>query len=1041
VTTTQAIVAQTGKAAVDYTLEFRTWNGSAYVWTDYTDRLVDFSGIGSTVEENAFPNSFRMTIGRIELDNTDGKFDNLDVLDGKLYNSAEPYGKGIYKRMVRITDVRDNESKVIGVGLVRDIKPSSHKRTVTIETTSLDARASDQMCDGITAERHPLGGTVKTSPTNWTTSNPASATGNVNLYRWREQETADDQLSYGWFKDRHYADVVERTAWALDDLATDITKSYRLMTSDAREIVSTRNIPPDDATISTVSSTGIGPDRCRALVWNPVRSVLVCCVGHLIYDYDPATNVHTLRNTLTAGRDVQVAFYTTEADSGGYSTRIVLVQCDMTTYAQVASRVATAWCTVLDASGTGAYTVRANEVSLGDDVFPGTHNCREGAWDSSSGLRISGNPASFNGYGENANIRFRSRVNILSAATSKLISGQADGDPFQLLPDIASPPINVDRGYISGVANLNSPLGMLYPNEQAFSCCLNIYTAGGRLYYQTWDVSNLYRLKYLNLNTYAAGAYLALGGASSHQPYYLFTPYDASAKHHMYCIQMEWREVYSGYLEYSKCHVYYYDFTTSAWAEQNILSGTFDVSTDAAWMIIEYVLRPSAGQYCALWFNRVTRYYRFSRNVGTAWGAHVFLTTFDNGAKDQPGRLSGLHLRATDGCVYFNEAGKNYMWSLSAANVLTKVNRTPATGPADPVNSDLGLGSRIVSTPANYPDASTPLGMLWWISANDYGDAAVEHPAGRYVLCQLANFDAGFIELLDLSGLSFWNLRTQLAERLGYVHYYAPDGTLTFKSRVTSGAASFNFSSDNRNLIKGGIQTRGFEAIVNSVTVFPYAATSEPRLSDIVKGRSGGGVGKDGVLTDVTVSGSPGETSQWQVVFTSSTAYYLYKLVGTNYSYTSAKASSTIDTALRSPLDGLYLTILPAHFEGAFVSGDTFTFWVFEPQESLAKLDDRDKVLTIDATSIATYKRVEMTFDNRFIKKQIAGDCAAAVLTWRKARHDVPKIEVVSDPNYLPLMRCTLKDENMGYAGTDTFQIMGVEHRRHQPSNLILVKV
>jgi len=1039
-TTTQAIISQTGAAKADYTLEFRTWNGSAYVWTDYTDRLVDFSGIGSTVEENAFPNAFRMSIGRIELDNTDGKFDNLDVLDGKLYNSAEPYGKGIYKRMVRITDVRDNESQVIGVGLVRDIKPSSHKRTVTIETTSLDARASDQMCDGITAERHPLGGTVKTSPTNWTTSNPASATGNVNLYRWREQETADDQLSYGWFKDRHYADVVERTAWALDDLATDITKSYRLMTSDAREIVTTRNIPPDDATISTVSSTGIGPDRCRALVWNPVRSVLVCCVGHLIYDYDPATNVHTLRNTLTAGRDVQVAFYTTEADSGGYSTRIVLVQCDMTTYAQVASRVATAWCTVLDASGTGAYTVRANEVSLGADVFPGTHNCREGAWDSSTGLRISGNPASFNGYGENANIRFRSRVNILSAATSKLISGQADGDPFQLLPDIASPPINVDRGYISGVANLNSPLGMLYPNEQAFSCCLNIYTAGGRLYYQTWDVSNLYRLKYLNLSTYAAGSYLALGGASSHVPYLLYSAPDAAWKKYLYCVQMEWREVYSGYLEYSNCHVYYYDFSTSAWVEITILSGTLDVSTDAAWMVIDIGYRPSTGTF-ALWFNRVTRFYRYSRNLVNDFANNTFLTTFDNGAKNQPCRLSGLHLRTTDGCVYFNEAGKNYMWSLSATNVLSKVNKTPASGSGDPINSDLGLGSRIVSTPANYPDASTPLGMLWWISANDYGDAGVEHAGGRYVLCQLANFDAGFIELLDLSGLSFWDLRTQMAERFGYVHYYAPDGTLTFKSRTTSGAAAFNFSSDNRNLVKGEIQTRGFEAIVNSVTVYPYAEISEPRTSDIVKGRGESGVGKDGTLTDVSVSGSPGETSQWQVVFASSTAYSLYKLVGTNYSYIWAKAGGTIDTALRSPLDGLYLTILPSHFEGAFVSGDTFTFWVFEPQESLAKLDDRDKVVVIDATSIAIYRRVEMTVDNRFIKKQIAGDLAAVVSTWRKARHDVPKIEVVSDPNYLPLMRCTLKDENMGYAGSETFQIMGVEHRRHQPSNLILVKV
>ena len=1042
-TTTQAIISQTGAAKADYTLEFRTWNGSAYVWTDYTDRLVDFSGIGSTVEENAFPNAFRMSIGRIELDNTDGKFDNLDVLDGKLYNSAEPYGKGIYKRMVRITDVRDNESKVIGVGLVRDVKPSSHKRTVVIETISLDARAADQMCDGVTAERHPLGATLKTDTANqkWTTTQPASATGNVNLYRWREQETADNQLSYGWFKDRHYADVIERTAWALDDLATDITKSYRLMTSDAREIATTRNIPPDDPTIST----GVATDRCRALVWNPERNVLVCCVGHLIYDYSPTTNVYTLRNTLTAGRDVQRAFYTTEADSGGYNKRIVLVQCDMVAYALLpdGGRVATAWCTVLDASGTGAYTVRANEVSLGTDVFPGTHNCREGSVVVGYHYLVQA--------GENAVIQFRSRVNeVITPDVSEEVVFDPAATIFESIgtgDDSGVPPRTLNRGYISAGHGNSLPMGLMYPTGGMFSCSLNIYTAGGRLYYQTWDVSNLYRLKYLNLSTYAAGTYLALGGAATNVPHFLYSSDDLLAappgpwNKFLYCCQMEWTEIVGMGSIYSRGRVFYYNFATSTWTEITFLTGA--TGSSRAWMITEIVYQPGGGAR-ALWFNRETRMYRLSRNLVNDFANNLFSTAFGNGVMDQPNRMEGLHVRSADSMIVFVEAGVNYLWTLNTSNLLVRGNKTPSTtGAGDSVNSDRGLGSMIVSTPANYPDSSTSLGMLWWMSAADYIDVGTDHPSGRYVLCQYANFDPGFIELLDVSGLSFWELRTLLAERLGFVHYYAPDGTLTFKSRTTSGASAFNFSSDNRNLVKGEIQTRGFEAIINDVTVYPYAATSEDRPGNIDKGYNEASLGLDGKLTDISVSGAPGENSQWRVVFVTATTYHLYKLQGDGYSYTVPKTATpqSISSVLRSPTDGLYLTILPENFSGTFAAEDNFTFWVLEPQESLTKLDDRDRAWAINSTSIAANKRVAKTFDNRFIGKQIAGDYAANILTWRKDRHDVVKIEAVSDPNYLPLLRCTLKDENMGYAGTDTFQIMGVEHRRHQPSNLILVKV
>jgi hypothetical protein len=602
-------------------------------------------------------------------------------------------------------------------------------------------------------------------------------------------------------------------------------------------------------------------------------------------------------------------------------------------------------------------------------------------------------------------------------------------------------PSNIPSGYFAAYTNSATAMGLLYPSDPVFSCSLNIYNAGGRLYYTTWNTTNKYRLNYFNLYSYTAGAYLALGGAATHVPYYLYSAADSAWKQYMYCCQMEWLETATTGTP-SHCHVYYYDFAASTWTEITILGGAGPLE-EHVWMVTEIIYHPTSGVH-AIWYNRVTRYYRLSTNLvhdfaNIAWvnwinigGVNYFVW----GACDVPFKLEGMHRRAADNMIYFVDSGANRLWSLNASNVLAPCNMTPASGPTSPINSDRGLGSMIVSTPANYPDSSTPNGILFWISADDFVDVGVDHPQGRYILCQYANYDPGFIELLDVSGLSFWDLRTVLAERLGFVHYYAPDGTLTFKSRVTTGAASFAFSSDNRNLIRGEVQTRGFEAIINDVTVLPYVAASEAKPSDIIASAFG-----DGMLNDVAISSSPGENAQWRLVFTTTTAYDLFKTQGTNYSMTVKKASGAIDTVLRNPTDGLYLTIFPDFFTGTFATGDNFTFWVLEPQESLSKLDDRDKTWTVDDVSVAAHKRVSKNFDNRFIVKQIAGDYAANILAWRKDRHDVVRIEAVSDPNYRPLLRCTLRDENMGYAGTETFQIMGVEHRRHQPSNLVLVKV
>jgi hypothetical protein len=416
------------------------------------------------------------------------------------------------------------------------------------------------------------------------------------MYRWREEEAADNQLYYCWFKDRHYADIIERTAWALDDLATGITKSYRLMTADGREIAATRNIPPDDPAVSS----GVTPDRCRALVWNPSRSVLVCCVGHLIYDYSPTTNVYTLRNTLTAGRDVQRAFYTTEADSGSHASRIVLVQCDMTAYAALpdGGRTATAWCTVLDATGTGAYTVLLNEASLGADVFPGTHNCREGNFTnySTTGTFTGAAAAQF---GENPFMPFPGHVGQVAPGTGdRYYFASGDVNIFSFLDDFPSTQ-NVSRGYMAsqrlGQTAPSLPFGFMWPTGGMFSCSLNIYTAGGRLYYIIWDATNRYRLKYFDLYAYATSPsyVLALAGSAMHVPYLLHSLDNVNETRYMFCCQMEWWDETLG-AEYSTAHTYYCDLSSSAWTEVAFHYGA--LSWGKAWMITEIVYRPTGGR-------------------------------------------------------------------------------------------------------------------------------------------------------------------------------------------------------------------------------------------------------------------------------------------------------------------------------------------------------------------------------------------------------------------------------------------------------------
>jgi hypothetical protein len=367
----------------------------------------------------------------------------------------------------------------------------------------------------------------------------------------------------------------------------------------------------------------------------------------------------------------------------------------------------------------------------------------------------------------------------------------------------------------------------------------------------------------------------------------------------------------------------------------------------------------------------------------------------------------------------------------------------------DPVNTDMGLGAYMASTQANYPDANTPTGILFGISANDYGDATEVSPSGEYCLWQYANFFAGFVKLLDVSGMSFYDLRSQLAEMIGYVHYYDHDGFFKFKKRVRPlGSPSYTFSAANKNFVSAQIQTQGWERILNDLELIPYVFSSEVRVGEeieksSVRGSSPRGMGgrasirrmprgggtSNGVLQNIGVDPDPGERARWQVVFVSKTTYDLYKLVGLNADPETPKvAGQTITSRLGGSdiPDGFYLTLDPAHFVGDFRTGDTFAFWVYPPQERIEQASEADKIVATDLTSIAEYQRARGSFENRFITRLLANDFLNAVLAYRKNPHPVVQVEAFFDATFQPLQTCRLLA--LGFDAADEFMIAGLSH-------------
>uniref|UniRef100_A0A6M3J991 Uncharacterized protein n=1 Tax=viral metagenome TaxID=1070528 RepID=A0A6M3J991_9ZZZZ len=1068
--TAQDVITTEGRILSDYTVEFYVWGGASYSWVDYTNKLDGtprLSGLGSSsfqIEDRNVPNAFRSSLNEIRMLNDDGFWNNIGTLDGSLHNASEPYGASIYKRRVRVSAkillaIGTLVTTVLFVGMVRDVLLTNDGAEAILRVISLDANARDQRIDSDKAQRHPLGSDDATSPSAWTASAPA-ATGNVNLYRYREKETDEETWLFGWFKNKRIQDVIERTSWALDDPASAIS-SEALYTEDGREVVSMRTVPPDDEAVAD----GLGDDRCRVVVWNSERDVLVCCVDNKIYDHDPVANTWTLRNTLTAGRQIVMGWFIDRADTNAKSKRIVLVSMDVSAYATPSTDdgilQAQCWTTTLDATGTGAYSLLDNETSLGTDIFPGVYMARLGAWNATDSVQGFGRFINLpyfptvpdQDWGENAFLPMTQEVWGHSATNTtdgafenenvepNAIFDEADG----ALETFVSQAHTADRGFFAMILDTTSQEDFTgrWCIGQRPAFALSWGPSGGMLGFFTWDSANGFRMRFYSVYDYAIDPYVALAGASTDVPVCIWA--DHINNDDLFRVSsMTWTD--SGTATYSTNRFDEYDWSLSSWAARAWLGSA--TGTDQAWTVVDFHGLRDASERCALLFNRATGKWRFCSDLGTSWSATDGACLSFNGQKDQDNVLQRISERVapTPNEILFVETlssptGEQFgakLWiyngtTLSAGNV------TPAGGRQDAINSDRTIASNMASTPANYPDASTPKGMVFWVTANSFEWANVTEPAGEYVLVQYANFWSGFVRLLDVTGLSFDGLRTLLAEILGYVHYYNHEGTFVFEPRDrTVGTPDFVFDSSAGNLISIKYQTQGWERVRNEIIARPYEIASEPRTSEITKGLSD----SVGILDEIRVSPYPGEQSKWLVRFVSATIYDLFKLEGDSASATVAKASAqSINSELRAPTDGAYLSIFPEGFTGTFIRGDTFTFWVFEPNENLTQLDERDRVEVRDTTSQATYQRSSMDVDNRFAERRLLVDLAGKVLAWRKDPHSVVKIEAPFDPAYQPLKTAHLVDPTLALTAADDWMIVGLRHKDRSMSELDLMRL
>jgi hypothetical protein len=1031
-------------------LEFYVWTGAAYAWTDYTDRLLAVGSINMQVEQDGRFGSFGIDLNEIRLSNADGLFADIDTLDGLLANTSEPYGRKLFKRKVRLSMmIRGADGTLVAhpifTGIVRDVTLAEGSNEAVVRVMSMAAIAADQRLDSDTVNRHPLGSTDSAAPSNWTTTMPA-VTGTVAFYRWREKDAADGEYSIASFRDRRLFDVVKHTSWAMDDLnaANDMSayiEEQRLYSSDAREIASSINVPPDDSSVST----GPGTMRCRAVVWNPQRNVLVCAVGNQLYDYDPAANTYTLRHTASAGNYIHRLWYIERADSGAHTYRLVLLEYDHTTYS---GRATVAYVRVLDATGSGDYSTLCNETLL-PTFFPGTHTFREGAVNGNWTLVGQSAAASA---GENIHVIGNSLVNLQIGGAEKY-ANHADGiltnwagDPIPLMPYGE----HLERDYycvattVWGTANI----GVKYAwGALRVAAAINLYDAGGTLVFCEYDATNKYRLRKFSLYDYTLGAHIdPFGSSNLWVPQFLHCA-DYGESDHQYVMMsaMDWKD---NATDYSASHLCSYDISSPGWVDVAWRNGAS--GTDRCWTVMEICKHTGhGGSWPFIMFNRATQEWAIVYSPSYSWAL-----TSEKIVRRGYSRMQGLHENRnySPDKIFWVECADNG-FKLFAYDGTTVTECNPAQSGltvGQGITADCSIGMNLTHTQANYPDTSTPNGVTFGISANDLPDLNAGIVPGEYVLWQYANYSAGFIKLLDCSDLSIHDLRSLLAEMIGYVQYYDGSGNFCFRDRVrTAGAPSFTLSAANRNYVSAQITSQRWEDVITNVSIIPKRFTSSIQAGDIIasygsrgratrrqmvniptinrriaKGESGGQ--STGLLLDVRISAAVSGKEQWRLVFTSRTAYDLYKLVGSVWVVKVPSASIT--TALRGSAipDGKYLDFFPEYFSGTFYTGDTFTFSAYPAEDALQDGDSRDKIELSDATAILNYQRAVAEFDNRFVTRDCAVDYLSRILAYCKSPHANVEVLAMSDPGFMPILTMRLISPELGYDIGDEFLIAQV---------------
>lgn len=285
-----------------YKLEFRVWNGSAYIWRDYTSYLISFDPISIKMETGAMPNSFTASMSSIVVNNKDGFWSG--AMDGYLINSGEAYGKEFRKRRLRIseitTDLITENTRYLFTGVVDDLTYDNNSGKAKISVISLDRIAMEQRCDGEKINDTEIGG----------------AWGTGKLYEDRDKNDNNGNFTYTWFNDRRYMDMLQRTCEALGDADYDID-IIEQATAGGRRVCTSRE----------KMAGASGETYGYQLFWSPLHEELLVpyhsSAGYLkLYSYNLDTGVMTLRHTSASCATSSFAYwYNTESQKVFFITR------------------------------------------------------------------------------------------------------------------------------------------------------------------------------------------------------------------------------------------------------------------------------------------------------------------------------------------------------------------------------------------------------------------------------------------------------------------------------------------------------------------------------------------------------------------------------------------------------------------------------------------------------------------------------------------------------------------------------------------------